>query len=124
MAQKVTVLFVEDDSGVRNVLPQVLPDSEFDSLVASSGSEAMRVLTERHVDVLVSDVVMAGMTGIELANQATSMQPDLRVVLMTGYLSRGNEAAGVAPLMYKPVRPDELEHAVRQVLTENPRRPH
>ena len=118
MAQKITVLFVEDDEGVRQVLPELLSEDEFRPIVAASGYEAMRLLAEEHVDVLFTDLVMAGMDGVELAKQAMLMRPELRVVFMTGYLSRAEAAGRFATLLYKPMRAHEIEAAIRKVLME------
>ena len=123
MSNKITVLFVEDDAGIRRVLPDLLPDDEFTSIIADDGQEAMRILDQEHVDVLLTDVVMPGLSGVELATEAVRRHPDLHVVLMTGYLSRAEEAQRVGPLLYKPVRPDEIEGAIRKALAE-PTKPH
>jgi len=116
MTHKFTVLFVEDDPGIRRVLPDLLPGEEFNSIVTDDGEDAMRILDHEHVDVLLTDVVMPGKNGVELATEALQRHPDLHVVLMTGYLSRAEEAERVGPLLYKPVRPDEIENAVRKAL--------
>jgi DNA-binding NtrC family response regulator len=114
--QRITVLFVEDDAGVRETLPLLLPDGEFKSLVAPDGYEALRILEREHIDVLITDVMMPGLTGVDVAKQALVMRPDLRVIFMTGYLSRAEEAEKIAPLLYKPVRMHEIEAAIRNVL--------
>ena len=116
MAQKSTILFVEDDPGVREVLSDFLPGGEFRSLVAANGYEAMRILSGEDVDVMVTNLVMDGMRGVELARQATLMRPTLHVIFMTGYLSRAEEAQQVAPVLFKPVRPGEMESTIRQHL--------
>jgi len=123
MTHKITVLFVEDDPGIRRVLPELLPHEEFTSIVCDGGDDAMRILDHEHVDVLLTDVVMPGKNGVELATEAMDRHPDLHVVLMTGYLSRAEEAERVGPLLYKPVRPDEIEDAIRKALAEPPK-PH
>ena len=123
MASKITVLFVEDDAGILRVLPDLLPDAEFHSIVTDDGQEAIRILDQEHVDVLLTDVVMPGLNGVELAIEATRRHPGLHVVLMTGYLSRAEEAERVGTLLFKPVRPDEIENAIRKALQEPPK-PH
>jgi len=116
MRKKFTVLFVEDDAGVRETLSDVLPDEEFDSRIASSGIEAMQILRRDQIDVLFTDIVMAGLNGIALAELAKLIRPNLRVMFMTGYLSRAEEAEKIAPLFYKPVRVHEIETAIRKSL--------
>ena len=123
MTHKIKVLFVEDDPGIRRVLPDLLPGEEFTSIITDDGDDAMRILDHEHVDVLLTDVVMPGKNGVELATEALQRHPDLQVVLMTGYISRAEEAQRVGPLLYKPVRADEIESTIRKVL-EQRRKPH
>ena len=118
MPSKITVLFVEDDEGVRKVLPDLLPADDFRPVVAADGDQALRILTSQKIDVLVTDLVMAGLGGIELATQAKAMLPDLPIILMTGYLSRADEAQGIGRLLYKPVRAVEMEAAIREAIAQ------
>jgi two-component system cell cycle response regulator CpdR len=122
MGQKITVLFVEDDAAIREVIPSILPEGEFTVLVADSGYAALRILGCRHVDVLFTDIVMPEFDGVELAKEALEMCPNLRVLFMTGYLAPDDEAEQIAPLFYKPIRVREIEYAIRTVLAEPPDR--
>jgi two-component system cell cycle response regulator CpdR len=99
MATKITVLFVEDDAIIRTFLKEALPADEFHSIVASDGENALRFLTSRSVNVLVTDIVMPGMDGIELARQAKALFPDLPIILMTGYFARVEEAREIGKLL-------------------------
>jgi DNA-binding NtrC family response regulator len=109
MIGPLTVLFVEDDTGVRDITARLLESKGVRLLVAAGSEEAMRLLEKTEVDVLFTDVVMPGLNGIELAKQAKLLRPDLKVVFMTGYYSRAAEARNFGALLYKPVRSDELE---------------
>lgn len=120
MAQKITVLFVEDDAGIREVIPSILPEGEFTVLVADSGYAALRILAGRHVDVLFTDIVMPELDGIELAKEAMDLCPSLRVLFMTGFLGPDEEAEQIAPLFYKPIRIRDIEYAIRTVLADPP----
>lgn len=111
-----TILLVEDDSAIRAVLADALSSRGFRVLATENGNEAMRLLAQERVDVLFADVVMPGLNGIELAKQAKLMQPGIRVLLATGYLSRAQEAQSVAKLLYKPLRPDQIETEIRALL--------
>jgi DNA-binding NtrC family response regulator len=117
--QQTTVLFVEDDPRVRDVLPHVLP-AEFKTFVVGSGAEAISVLADEQVDVLFTDIVMPGINGIELVQLAKRANPDLLVIMMTGYISRAAEAEAVGRLMYKPLRPRQIEKAVREAIASRP----
>ena len=116
MRRQFTVLFVEDDPGVLEILPELLPAGEFECLTAGNGEDAMRLLAQHPVDVLFTDVMMDGLDGIELAKRARQLVPGLKVVLMTGHLFRAREALSIAPVVYKPARLDEIELAIRSVI--------
>ena len=111
-----TILFVEDDTAVRQSTAALLASSGFCLLVATDGYEAMRLAAQNHVDVLFTDIVMFGMNGIELAKQAKLLHPDLKVMFMTGYYSRAAEAARLGRLLFKPVRGAEIESELGNLL--------
>lgn len=80
------VLMVDDDDNIVGIVSDVLRDAGHDVLTASTGSQALQILEQdAGVDVLFSDVVMPGMSGVELATKARTMRPHLRVLLASGY---------------------------------------
>ena len=116
MTYRPTILFVEDESDLRDLVSEVLSDKGFDVLVASDGYEAIRILIEHHVDLLVTDIVMPGISGFELAHQAKLMRPRLRVLYTTGYAEQSRHGIRYGKLLQKPVRPAELVSEVREAL--------
>jgi len=126
MAQAFTVLLVDDDDLVRGPLTELLKMHGMHVLTARSALEAMRILAQEHVDVLFTDIVMPDQDGIELARQAKQLQPDIRVMFATGYFSRAAMAAELGNLLFKPVRADEVEAALKDVLEgrSNPKGDH
>jgi DNA-binding NtrC family response regulator len=116
--QSVTILFVDDDRKVLDIIAEALSARGFRMLATDNGYEAMRLLAQEHVDVLFADVVMPGLNGIELAKQAQLLRPDLRIILATGYLSRAAEARSVAKLLFKPLRADHIEAEIRNLLND------
>ena len=83
-----TVLFVDDDPQIRESIVQLLSLRGFRVLTAESAFEGLRVLTQEHVDVLFCDIVMPGMSGIELAKKARQLRPTLQIMFATGYAVR------------------------------------
>jgi signal transduction histidine kinase/DNA-binding response OmpR family regulator len=80
------ILFVDDEPQVLGLLKMTFPAAAgYESLTASSGDEALRILAHREVDLLVTDQRMPGMSGIELVSRARALRPDLCVVLLTAY---------------------------------------
>lgn len=117
-----TVLLVEDETQVRAVASRILRREGFTVLEASNAQEAreIAIATDRPIEVLLSDVVMPGVSGPELAVQLTRMIPGMRVVLMSGYpaeaLLERKTALAKARLISKPFSPAELLRAVAAVL--------
>jgi PAS domain S-box-containing protein len=100
-APPTTVLVVEDEDAVRRVVVRLLSDAGYDVRDTASPEEALRLDTS-DVDLLVSDVVMPGMTGIELASRLTERKPGLRVVLISGYPRRGDDLPEQLGYLEKP----------------------
>ena len=88
----------------------------FRVVAADNGDEALRLLAQEPVDVLLTDIVMPDMNGIELAKRAKLVRPDLKVLLETGYFSRAAEAKSVGKLLFKPLRADQIESEIRSLL--------
>ncbi len=116
MAQAYTVLLVDDDDLVRSSLMRLLEAHGCRVFVAASAVEAMRILAQESVDVLFTDIVMPDQDGIELAKQAKKLQPDLRIMFATGYFSRAASAERLGKLLFKPLRADEVQAALDDVL--------
>jgi len=117
-----TILAVEDDDLVRAHVARELKTLGYVVLAARSGAEALEILrTGDRVDLLFSDVVMPGLSGPELATQATRLRPGLKVLFTSGYtenalIHHGRLDPGVQ-LLNKPYRRQDLARKLRQVLS-------
>ena len=118
-----TVLLVEDERAVRLVVERALRRGGMDVITASDGDLALDLLGETRVDVLVSDVVMPGIDGVELLEAIRARRPGLPVVLMSGYAEppqrRALDGTG-AVFLSKPFAADDLLDAVRAALAAQP----
>jgi two-component system, cell cycle sensor histidine kinase and response regulator CckA len=117
-----TLLVVEDEAALRDVAGRILSGAGYHVLSADGGTRALEVaaLHEGAIDLLVSDVVMPGMLGKELAERLTGVRPETRVLYMSGYAqpvlaSQGTLDPGVA-LLEKPFTAEDLLAAVRKRL--------
>ena len=109
-----TVLLVEDNAQVREFAESLLADLDYRVVSASSAEAALKALAERDdVDLLFTDVMMPGMTGVELAEQARQLRPDLPVLLASGYSQdMTGDAARAFATLAKPYGPATLGAAL------------
>jgi two-component system, NtrC family, sensor kinase len=115
------ILVVEDDADVRGYVVETLGTLGYDVLEAADAEDALRLLREnRTVRLLLTDVVMPGMNGRKLAEEARAQQPSLKVLYMTGYsrnaiVHQGRLDPGV-DLIQKPLTSEHLASTIRKVL--------
>jgi two-component system, OmpR family, response regulator len=113
------VLLVEDDDDNRELMAEVLEASGCQVLSAATGQEGLRTLSEHSVDVVVTDVGMPGMGGLEVARAAKAIAPKVPVVIVTGWAEREDIARArgkdVDAVLIKPVDPDTLTQTVTEV---------
>ena len=119
-----TILVVEDEDLVRDVANRILMRNGYRVLMARGGSEALDVIASQgdQIDVLLTDVVMTGLNGNEIAERVVKLHPHIRVLYMSGYpefviTSQGTIEPGVR-LISKPFVEPELLDNVRRVLDE------
>ena len=122
-----TILVVEDDPDVREMIVGILSDLGYQTLVAANGPEALAILSrDQPVDLLFTDIVMpAGISGTDLAREASRLRPDLKVLLSSGYAREANQLRSARvefPFIAKPYRPAALEQKLEEVLAGNLRR--
>jgi PAS domain S-box-containing protein len=113
------VLLVEDEPRILAVMTMALEAGGFQVLQASSGYMAQEIARgSPRVDLLVTDVIMSGMNGRQLAESLRASDPELPVIFMSGYTDQvfGHDKLGAATFLQKPFAPSELVRRVRQML--------
>ncbi|MEX5213007.1 MAG: PAS domain-containing protein [Nitrospiraceae bacterium] len=119
-----TILLVEDETIVRTFVRDLLKSKGYRVLEAADGEQALRVCAENQmpIDVLITDVVMPGMTGRTLADRVILRFPTVSVLFISGYapdsLLLQGLPTGQAWFLYKPFPPDALLQKVREVLVK------
>jgi CheY-like chemotaxis protein len=120
-----TILVVEDDELVRRTAVRILREHKYTVFEASTGKEALEVCQRDSggIDLVLSDVVMPRMSGIELSRFVTAKHPTIKVIFMSGYTQNArahfeNADADVV-FVQKPLIPSELARKVREVLDGN-----
>jgi DNA-binding response OmpR family regulator len=116
------ILIVDDDPEVRDALAATLKGPGFYTFTAGDAFEAVRVLAERAIDVMIIDVRMPMMSGFELARQVKLMRPYMHMIFITGFSDEEDAPLGGA-LLRKPFRPHQLMEAVRRELELEPKPP-
>ncbi len=117
-----TILLVEDEDGVRELLEEILTAQGYHVLAASRGVEALQIseLVDEEIQILVTDVVMPQMSGHELAMRLRARRPALRVLYLSGYTDDAIAHHGVvevdASFLQKPFTRAALATKVREVL--------
>jgi two-component system, cell cycle sensor histidine kinase and response regulator CckA len=117
-----TVLVVEDQQSVRGFVRNLLMLNGYHVLEAADGPEAMNICRQHHgeIQLVVTDLVMPGMSGRELAERIAKEQPEVKVLYMSGYTDDSVVHAGVAQagmaFLQKPFSPTTFTHKVREVL--------
>jgi CheY-like chemotaxis protein len=112
------VLIVDDDPEVRSIVAEFLEDLGYDVQQARGGAQALD-LQERtsNLRMIITDIRMPDMSGIELANLATQRQKDLKIILISGYFDSQQVERR---FLHKPFRMRDLEAAVREELERAP----
>ncbi|WP_380875169.1 hypothetical protein ACFB49_03620 [Sphingomonas sp. DBB INV C78] len=122
-ARGATVLVVEDDARVRTATVGALVEIGYAPIPSASGEEALAILAARDdIRLVISDVVMPGMTGPELADEIERRHPGLGVLFVTGFVGEAGDTARMSgrDLLRKPFTISALEAAVATALNRHP----
>jgi len=118
-----TILIAEDDEPLRVLISSILSEFGYKVLIAADGDEAVEIFraNKDSIDIAVLDMIMPGKNGREVFELITSMKPDIRCILASGYtpdmcLDTGSTEERIVHIM-KPFPPLELIKEIRHLLT-------
>jgi CheY-like chemotaxis protein len=117
-----TILLVEDSDVVRDVIVRLLEEGGFTVLSASCGEDALSILRRKDmsIDLLLTDIVMPEMNGVELADRLERERPDMRILFMTGYAEEVVVNEGILgkhrECIGKPFTQGQITTRVRKIL--------
>lgn len=119
--EKETILVVDDAEAIRKMVCAVLSQNGYGCVEASDGNEALRMLNDAAVQLVLTDVLMPGMGGAELASRVAEEQPGIRIMFMSGYSDHPvvrsvQRAPGL--FLAKPFTTGVLMSKIRRVLDE------
>ncbi len=113
------ILLAEDDDSLRGFLARALERAGYEVVACADGDEAAAVL-DQDWDLLLTDIVMPGMDGIEVARQAAAIHPGLRIMFITGFAAVALTAADTAPpgakVLSKPIHLREIVSEVERMI--------
>jgi two-component system cell cycle sensor histidine kinase/response regulator CckA len=115
LERQAVILVVEDDDALRRVLVRVLGDAGHDVLAAADGEEALALVEDGPLDLVVADVVLPRLGGPALGERLRARRPGLPLVFISGWSDAAAEGEGVA-ILPKPFTMRELEEVVSRAL--------
>ena len=114
------ILLAEDDNDMRRFLVKALQNAGYDVTSYDNGLSAYNRLREEPFELLLTDIVMPEMDGIELARRATELDPEIKVMFITGFAAVALNSANVAPkdarILSKPFHLRDLVNEVERLL--------
>ena len=116
------ILLAEDDDAMRGFLDRALQKAGYDVVAFANGAEAYERLQQEPFTLLLTDIVMPRMDGIELARRASELDPDIKIMFITGFaavvLNNDNAAPKDARVLSKPFHLKDLVREVDRLLAE------
>lgn len=117
---RIRILIVDDESIVLSLVRDALEDEDYDVETAARGADALKVIESKEIDLIVTDIRIPDINGIDLVKRARTVQPDIGAIFMTGYanLNSAKDAIKQGALDYilKPFELDEIRRAVKSAV--------
>lgn len=117
----IRILLAEDDQAMRHYLERALKKAGYSVMSVANGAEAMPLLQTEIYDLLLSDIVMPEMDGIELAQRCNELSPTTKVMFITGFAAvtlRANREAPHAKMLSKPFHLKDLVLEVERIFED------
>ena len=111
----IRILLAEDEEAMRTYLHRALENAGYEVVAVDRGTAALPLLQTYHFDLLLSDIVMPEMDGIELAQRCAQVSPTTKVMFITGFAAVSMRASKEAPQAKVLSKPFHLKHLVAEV---------
>jgi len=120
---KKTILIVDDDKNILNGLAEILGIVGFEVIKADAGTEALKILSIKNIDLLIVDILMPEVDGKKILSLLKEAEPDMPIIIITGFdieitreYATKYKANGFLP---KPIEAEDLINLVNKILQEN-----
>ena len=117
--KKARIIVVDDEALIAETVVEILKDEGFEAAGVSTGTLAIELARDWHPDVVLSDVILPGLNGIEVGIRIREMVPSCKVILFSGQaatldlLEKAREQGHTFDILAKPVKPEQLVHLIR-----------
>jgi len=113
------ILIVDDDPSLRGFTAKALTNEGMHVTEAEDGETAWDILKGEHFDLLLTDIVMPNMDGVELSTKAIMLKPELKIMFMTGFTGMVHQLDSKTTVIAKPFHLKDIVLKVQNVLEEN-----
>jgi two-component system, NtrC family, response regulator PilR len=115
----VRIMIIEDDKEMRSLLKDFLEEEGFETDSASNGVDALQVLSKDHFDLVITDIRMPGLTGLDILPRMRRLKPEIPIIVMTAYGSddvrRRSLERGATIYLEKPIHLSKLRTVIREM---------
>jgi DNA-binding response OmpR family regulator len=112
-------MIIEDDKEMRSLLKDFLEEEGFETDSASNGVDALQVLSKDHFDLVITDIRMPGLTGLDILPRMRRLKPEIPIIVMTAYGSddvrRRSLERGATIYLEKPIHLSKLRTVIREM---------
>ncbi len=116
----IRIIIIDDDEEMRSLLKDFFEGEGFETDSANSGAEAMRRLSENHFDLVITDIRMPGLTGLDILPRIRRLKPEVPIVVMTAHGSddvrRRSLERGATIYLEKPIPLSKLKTVIHEVM--------
>ncbi len=114
------ILIIDDDQEMRSLLKELLEEEGFETACARSGSDALREIAGRSFDLIITDIEMRGLTGLDILPEMKKLQPEASIIVMTSFANeevrRRSLEKGAAGYLEKPIHTKKLKALIHEML--------
>jgi DNA-binding response OmpR family regulator len=122
----VRIMIIEDDEAMRSLLEDFFEEEGFETDSASNGADALRILSKDHLDLIITDIRMPGLTGLDILPRLRRLKPETSIIVMTAYGSedvrRRSLDRGATTYLEKPIHLSQLRTLIHEMVSTKEKR--